>query len=303
MKNWQADLFIILSGTLWGLSFIFGRWGLADCSPGLFLFLRFGLAALVSWILFSRHIKITPKKDRNEGLLLGIMMGGGFLLQIYSLNFTDVSRAAFLTGMCLLGIPILNFIIFREGIKKFSLIGLVLAVIGLYIFLDPSFAGINAGDIIGIVSIPVWALYMIYLTAFTTGKEGLTKTYQYLFWQLVGVLPVAFLTYVFLESGLTPPMHPDLVKGLTLTPRFLIGLFFNAVLASVITVLLLTYFQKYTTAIQAMICLQAEPITATIAAFILLDEPITSHVAVGGTIIIIAIFISEIGPMLSHKNN
>ncbi|MDR2444011.1 MAG: DMT family transporter [Deltaproteobacteria bacterium] len=301
MKNWQADLLILFGASIWGFSFIFGRWGLADCSPGLFMFMRFALAALVTYVLFAKHIKLTPKKNRNEGLILGMMMGGGYLLQTYSLNFTDVARAAFFTGMCLLGIPILNYILFRDVIKINSLVGLVIVIIGLYIFLDPSFKGINAGDIVGLISIPVWALYMIYLSVYTTGKTGMGATYQYLFWQLVGVLPVGLLTFIVLESGLTPPLHPDLVKGLTLSNKFVIGLIFNAILASVITVLLHTSSQKYTTPIQAMICFQAEPITATIAAVFIFNEKLTAHVVVGGAIIILAILVSELGWKFSAK--
>jgi drug/metabolite transporter (DMT)-like permease len=308
MKNWQADLVIILTGSIWGFSFIFGRWGLEYCSPGLFLFLRFLLAAMVTFALFHRSIFKTAKKDRKQGLILGMLMGAGYLLQIYSLNFTDVARASFLTGMCLLGIPILNYIIFRDVIKANSLIGLILALLGLYILLDPSFAGggsgLKPGDFMGLVGIIPWALYMIYLTAYTVGKEGKDFTYQYLFWQLVGVLPVALVPALILETGLIPPLHPDLGKGLTVTPVFLAGLFFNSILASVLTVLMHTHCQRHTTAIQGMICLQAEPITATVAAVFLVGEPMTIRVALGGAVVILAILVSELGGQwMAKKKN
>jgi drug/metabolite transporter (DMT)-like permease len=299
MKTWQADLLILLGGAIWGLSFIFSRWGLESCSPALFLFLRFTLAALVTWLLFRRRIRRSSRLDIRRGLLLGVMMGVGYLLQTYSLNFTDVTRASFLTGMCLLGIPILSFALFRELISVYSLIGVAMAVVGLYVFLDPSFAGLRSGDVMGLVAIPFWALYMIYLVRFTSGKEGWDATCQYMFWQLAGVMPVALLSALLLESGLLGDIHPDLSKGLTVAPKFLAGLVFNAVLASVITVLLHTHSQRHTTAIQAMICLQAEPITATATAILLLGEPFNYHVAVGGAIILAAIIVSEAGSLMS----
>jgi drug/metabolite transporter (DMT)-like permease len=301
MKTWQADVCLLACGCLWGLAFIFARWGLASCPPALFLFLRFGLAALVAFILFHRAILKTPKKERREGLLLGLMMGMGYVLQIYSLNFTDVARASFLTSMCLLGIPILNYLIFREVIRINSLVGVVLAIFGLYVFLDPSFSGLKAGDILGLIAIPFWALYMIYLTVYTVGKTGFDFTCQSLFWQLAGVLPPALLVSLVLESGLIAPLHPDLGQPLIVTSRFLIGLAFCAVGASVTTVLVHTNCQKYTTAVQAMLCLQTESLVATAGAWLFLGEIITAHVIVGGLIIIAAILISELGGLWLDK--
>ncbi|MDR0356345.1 MAG: DMT family transporter [Deltaproteobacteria bacterium] len=302
MKVWRADLNILLASSLWGLTYIFGRWALDDCAPALFIFLRIGLAALVSWPFIHKSVKKTTPKVRREGLILGLLTGTGYILQVYSLNFTTVARSAFLTGMCLIGIPILSFILFRQVIKKNSLVGVILAVIGLYIFLDPSFAGVNVGDIIGIIGIPVWALYMIYMSVFTEGKTDPDETNQYLFWQLIGVLPLALLTVLIFESGFVlAPLHPDLAKGLTLTPTFLIGLAFAAVMGTLIPVFLQTRSQRYTTAVQAMICFQFEPVTAAIASFVILHEPMTANTLVGGLIIIMAVLISEIGGILADK--
>jgi drug/metabolite transporter (DMT)-like permease len=230
-------------------------------------------------------------------------MAGGYILQVYSINFTDVARAAFLTCICLIGIPIFSFILFKEVIKLHSLIGVILAVIGLYIFLDPNFAGINAGDILGLLSIPPWALYMIYLSVFTNGKEGPDVTNQYLYWQLIGVLPAALMTALIFESGLIAPLHPDLGKGLTLSPKLVIGVVFNGVFASLATVYLQTRCQRYTSAVQAMICFQVEPIVATIAALIILSESLNAHVVVGGIIILSAVVSSELGGILVRRNS
>ena len=301
MKTWQADLCLIFCGCLWGMAFIFASWALESCSPAIFLFLRFGLASLAAFILFPKRILRTPKKERREGLLLGLMMGAGYILQVYSLNFTEVARSAFLTSMCLLGIPIMNFLIFKEGVRLNSLAGVVIAIFGLWIFLDPSFKGIAAGAVLGLIAIPFWALYMIYLSVFTVWRSGFDFTCQSLFWQLLGVMPPALLAVAVFESGLIEPLHPSLAKGLAVNPKMLVGLVFCAVAASVVTVLIHTGSQKYTTAVQAMLCLQSESLVATGAAAIMLSEPITAHVVVGGIIILAAIAISELGGIWLDK--
>jgi drug/metabolite transporter (DMT)-like permease len=279
------------------MAFIFGRWGLEYCTPALFLFLRFGLGALVALILFGKHIVKTPRKERREGLLLGLMMGMGYLLQVYSLNFTDVARAAFLTSMCLLGIPIMNYLIFKQMIRINSLVGVIMAIVGLYVFLDPSFQGVKSGDVMGLIAIPFWAVYMIYLTVYTVGRTGFAFTSQSLFWQLVGVLPPALVAALVFETGLVESVS----GGLTVNLKFVFGWVFCAVVASVCTVLIHTSTQKYTTAVQAMLCLQSESLVATAAAALMLGEPVTAHVVVGGLIIIAAILVSELGGMWLDK--
>lgn len=293
---------IVLAASIWGLSYIFGRWGLSSCSPALFLVLRFSVAALAVYPLIRRSFAKATNRLRLEGLILGLSMGGGYLLQTYSLNFTSVARASFLTGMCLIGIPILGYVLFRQVIRAHSLAGVALAVIGLYVFLDPGFSGVNVGDLIGLVAIPVWALYMIYVSVYTEGKTDPDITCLYLFWQLVGVIPLALLAFVVFESGLLlPPLHPDLGKGLSVTPIFMVGLLLSALFSSLLTVYLQTKAQRFTTAVQAMICFQMEPVTAIVAAWLILGEPISAHAIVGGLIIISAVLISELGGLWTEN--
>jgi drug/metabolite transporter (DMT)-like permease len=301
MKIWQADLAIMLSASFWGLSYIFTRWGLVDCSPALFLCFRFGLASIGAAVICRRHFKGMSRKTVKNGLSLGLMMGAGYVLQTYSVNFTEITRAAFLTGMALPAIPLLSFLLFGEKLKKHNLVGIVLALAGLYILMDPSFSGINSGDVLGLISIPVWALYMIYMSVYTVGQKDPKVTYQLLFLQLLGAVPFALVSALIFESGLIPPIHPDLGKGLSLSSDFFLGLFCCAFLASLATVFIQTRCQKYTSAVQAMLCYQLEPVTASLAAFLILAEPMTANILLGGAIIICGVLLSEFGGIWAMK--
>ncbi|MDR1487631.1 MAG: DMT family transporter [Deltaproteobacteria bacterium] len=302
MKPWQADIFILISSIFWGFAYIFNRWALLYCSPALFVFFRFALAALAAGLILHKSIRLTSPLRRRQGLILGLLMGCGYILQIFSVNFTQVARSAFISSMFLLAVPIMGFLIFRDIIKIPNLIGVVLAAIGLYIFLDPNFSGVNAGDVMAFASIPMWALYMIYLSVYTKQDHEKDSSLQFLFWQLIGLLPVSLLTYLVFESGLfLSPLHPDLGKGLTITPMFLTGLSFTAFLCSILAVFLQTRFQKYTTAVQAANCYQIQPIIATLAAFFILGEPLKNRTIIGGAIIIAALLCSEVGGVLMDK--
>jgi drug/metabolite transporter (DMT)-like permease len=284
------------------MSFIFTRWGLDDCSPALFLLTRFALALAVSLLLFGRRLAGMPRSTFRKGVLLGLLMGGGYLLQNYSVNFTEVSRAAFIAAMTLPAIPVMSFVLFRDKIKLNNVVGVALALVGLYLLLDPQFGGFRIGDLIAFLSVPLWALYMIYINRFTEGSEEPYLTVRLLITQFIGgIALVAVFTAVF-ESGLIlAPLHPDLGKGLAPTGRYWAGLLYCALLASIVIVFIQNSCQKYTSPVQAMLCFQFEPITATAGAWLLLDENVGLKAVAGAAVIILGVLASEIGGMLMGR--
>jgi drug/metabolite transporter (DMT)-like permease len=252
---------------------------------------------IVSIFIFGHKLTGLSKTTAKRGLLLGLLMGGGYLLQNYSVNFTEVPRAAFIASLTLPAIPIVSFVLFREKIKKHNLLGVVMALVGVYFLIDPSFEGVNSGDVIALLSVPMWALYLIYMNIFTKDLEG--QTGQLLVLQFMGALPVTIIVAVLFETGLWAPLHPDLAKGLTFTPEFWIGLLYCALLASIGIVFIQTACQKYTTPVQAMLCFQFEPVTAAAGAWIFLDETVGVLGVMGAIIIILGVLTSELGGLLA----
>jgi drug/metabolite transporter (DMT)-like permease len=228
-------------------------------------------------------------------------MGAGFLLQTYSVNFTEIGRAAFIAALTLPAIPVVSFILWREKIKFFNFLGVLLALVGAYFLMDPSFAGINAGDAIALLSVPMWALYLIYMNKFTEGEDDPHLTPRLLVLQFIGAIPLVLLVALIFESGLTPALHPDLVRGLDVSWRFVAGLAFCAILASICIVFIQTACQKHTTPVQAMLCFQFEPITATVLAWPILGEAVTAKMALGAAIIIAGVLTSELGALLAAR--
>ncbi|MDR1039426.1 MAG: DMT family transporter [Deltaproteobacteria bacterium] len=301
MKAWQADLAIVGAATIWGLSFIFTSWGLEASPPATFLLFRFLVALAASLALFWKCLAGLPKRTAKRGLTLGFLMGTGYLLQNYSVNFTEVPRAAFIAAMTLPAIPLVSFVLFREKVKGYNLAGILLALIGLWLLIDPSFKGVKSGDVIALLSVPMWALYLIYINRFTEGDDDPLLTKRLLVLQFAGAIPLVLLTALVFEWGLLPPVHPDLARPLAPNAHFWIGLAFCAFLASIGIVFIQTACQKYTTPIQAMLCFQFEPITATVFAWPILGQRIGLLGAVGASVIILGVLTSELGGILAAK--
>ncbi|MDR1036362.1 MAG: DMT family transporter [Deltaproteobacteria bacterium] len=301
MKAWQADLAIVGAAAIWGLSFIFTSWGLESLSPALFLLCRFLVALSASAALFWKCLRGIPKRTARRGLALGFLMGTGYLLQNYSINFTEVPRAAFIAALTLPAIPVVSFVLFREKVKSYNLAGILLALVGAYLLIDPSFGGVRSGDVIALLSVPMWALYLIYMSRFTEGDDDPLLTKRLLILQFAGAVPLVLLTAFVFESGILPPVHPELSKAFAPNAHFWIGLAFCAFLASIGIVFIQTACQKYTSPVQAMLCFQFEPVTATVFAWPILGQKIGLLAGAGAAIIILGVVTSELGGIMAAK--
>src|SRR4051812_37569165 len=91
---------LVFAGSLWGLGFVASRWALGGIGPFWITALRFGIAFLLAApaILLSRELRAQAGRDQllltaGPGLLIGLTL----IVQIYGLQFTTVTRAAFIT--------------------------------------------------------------------------------------------------------------------------------------------------------------------------------------------------------------
>jgi drug/metabolite transporter (DMT)-like permease len=102
-----ADLLLVGAAAVWGTTFVVVRGALRDVSPLLFVSIRFTLAALlVAPIVFWRGGRPGPGAWR-AGVAAGVPLLIGFALQTVGLQWTPPARAAFLTGLYVVLVPVL----------------------------------------------------------------------------------------------------------------------------------------------------------------------------------------------------
>ena len=93
----KADVVILLTTALWGVTFVMVKDSLGQADPFTFLVLRFGLAALAAAVWAGRDLLHGP--SLRAGAFLGLFLFAGYALQTTGLDLTTPSRSAFITGM------------------------------------------------------------------------------------------------------------------------------------------------------------------------------------------------------------
>jgi len=286
LKSWKAELLLALVTLIWGCTFLFTKQGLDDCSPSLYIIIRFSISLIVSFVFFNRKLLKIDRNTIKQGLILGIMFGCGFVLQTYGLKFTSVSKSAFITGTCVLLTPFVFWFVERKAIYLWQKVGVAVASVGLWIFTNPDFNNLNWGDIMTLGSTFFWAFYITYMDVFTRSRTRTEETMQLVATQLTGALPIVLITFLIFDSN-SVFIRP--------TINLIVSLLFNGFLASFMATLVHTAIQRYSTPVKAALIFSLEPLIATAAAYIVINERLLPYEIIGGIILFTGVIVSELG--------
>ena len=82
---------------------------LDDLAPATFKAWRFGLAAVVLLVARPDRVRALARIECRRGLVLGLLLGSGFLLQTVGLSTTAAGLSGFLTGISVVLTPVLGW--------------------------------------------------------------------------------------------------------------------------------------------------------------------------------------------------
>ncbi len=284
----MAELALLLLTIFWGSTFLLTKRILATTSPGVFLSLRFGLAAvamgIVWWLVHRRRpVRLTPGLWR-DGTLLGLTMAGGFLLQTIGLRYTTAPRSGFLTGLTVLFVPLVARFGMKKPVAPATWIGVSLALVGLAVMTRPFDGSVTTamrfGDTLTLGCAVAFAAHLVW-TAEWSARHALPPL---LLVQILVVLVGALVLAAFEPRQVGPA--PDLIAvvvytGLVMTA----GAFF-----------LQTWAQRHTTAVRAALIFALEPVFAALCVWLVGGERIPAAEWIGGAVIVAGVVFGEITP-------
>jgi drug/metabolite transporter (DMT)-like permease len=276
----QADGALCLITLVWGVTFVVVKDALGYGDPFSFLALRFCVGAVVLSALVGRQV-LQPRNLRH-GAVLAVFLFGGFALQTTGLTQTTPSRSAFITGMSVVFVPFLSLLLFRRMPKPSSLVGVVLAAVGLYLLTRPDAGGAGGfgrGDVLTLGCAVAYAVH-ITLTERYAPKEGVMGLVAVQLW---GVALLSALSLPFVE------------RRVEWTASFVGAVLVCGVIASAGTISLQTWGQARTTAVRAAVIYSLEPVFAAAYSVALGYEVLGSREWAGGGLILLGVLVSEVG--------
>ena len=287
-RSTQADLVFLFIVSLWGTSFALVKGALPLISPILFTVTRFALAALIWAALFGKTLRGASRGTFARGLLLGVVLGSGLVLQTAGLNFTTAGMSGFITGLAVVVVPLLVILIERRLPKPTSLAGVALCTVGLAVLSSPSAVGLNRGDLLTIGCAVLFGLYIVLVEIFT--GEGGYDPRALAVAQGIGVVLVSLVAMLLLEKPRMELTWSLAWRGTALG------------LMAALTLPLQLYWQRYISATRAAVILTLEPPLAALFGFILLGEILSGAAYLGGGLIFAGMLVAEGGARLMPGN-
>lgn len=287
-KKFLAQAGMVITTMIWGITFVMVKDALNDAGPYMFAFLRFGLAFLVGTIFAYNKIESITINEVIAGLICGFTLFAGYAFQNYGLMETTPSKSAFITSVSVIMVPIILFLFRINQVKMKVWLSTFLAIVGLYILLDPTGVGLNVGDILTFGCALSFAIHVIFQDRYLSKGVDVVN---FFLTQMIFITIFSFIGAILFEGN-----------SFYLTDRLLIAIIITGILATFVSFLLMIWAQTMLDANQTAILLSLEPVFAALFSTFFAGEILGFYGWVGGFVIVVAVISSNITIYHPKKN-
>ncbi|MFW9923766.1 MAG: DMT family transporter, partial [Candidatus Thorarchaeota archaeon] len=147
-----ADFALLIITAIWGSTFVMVDTAIETMNVLVFIALRFSIAFVILLIIFGYQLFKNKIRliDIGRGVIIGIFLFIGYIFQTFGLDLgTEPGKAAFITGLYVVLVPIFSAILLKKKPHWLSWIGISVAVIGLGLLSLKSFTSFQFQDIFG----------------------------------------------------------------------------------------------------------------------------------------------------------
>lgn len=280
----KVDLLLLVFTAIWGLSFPLTKNVLEYTSIFSFLSLRFVSAAIILIIVFYKRLKLINIKDILYGSIIGFTFFGSLAFQVSSLRFTSASNSAFISGLSVVFVPLVSAKFSKKKLDISSIIGVIIASIGLFFISGGLNFRLNLGDLLALMCAICITFQIIFIDIFSSKCDP----------SLIGVLQVSFCAIFYTCISLLVDTKPILFNT-----ELIISIFATGILGTALAYTGLVFVQKFTSPTHTAIIFSAEPVFAAIFAVLIhnnrgVGETFALNTVIGCIMILIAMLVSEL---------
>lgn len=285
-----AHLLLIGVVLVWGCTFPLVKSALHDISPLLFNLLRMSLAAALMLATHPGTLRGLTRAELRLGATAGVFLALGYQFQTTGLAHTTPSKSAFLTGLVVVMVPLLNLLprvappnAPKPGVA--ALTGAALAFLGLILL--TSQPGTGAAILSG-MHLGEW-LTLVCAIAFAAHLLTLAHAAPEVSARRLGTLQIAFAALVMLATlplGGHPAFH--------LTGRAALALGVTAVLATAAAFTIQSWAQQILPPTHTALILTLEPVFAALTSLLFFHERFGPREFIGAVLILAGILLAEL---------
>ncbi len=300
-RKLRSNIMLIAAAMIWGFAFVAQSVGMDYVEPFTFNAVRIFIAGivLVLYILFrnllDKRENIKPKIITGEykrniiagGVLCGIALFAASSLQQIGLQYTTAGKAGFLTALYIVMVPILGIFNRRRASGKVWL-GVVIAVIGMYLLCIKEGFTINKGDVLVVLCALVFSVHILIIDHYSPLVDGVIMScIQFFTCGILSIIPMVIFERPDMSSiveAWIPILYAGALSGGVAYTLQIIG-------------------QKGTDPAVSSLLLSLESVFAALGGFIILNEIFTEREFIGSLLIFSAVIITQLPERKGIKLN
>ena len=276
--NRIGRLTLFMAAFFWGVSFVLMKNVIGNIPTFYVLAIRFCGAGLILLPVCAGRLKNLDRSYLKSGMLMGIAILLGYILQTYGLQSTTPGKNAFLTSVYCVIVPFLYWIFIKKKPDKYNAAAAIVCIVGVgFISLTGSFS-IGIGDLLTIFCGFFFALHIVITSRCVAGRD-----------------PVALAMIQFLTSGAAALICALIfeTRPANVETADILSLAFLTVVSTAVCLLMQIFGQKYTPPSQAAVILTLESVFGMLASVAFYSERLTLRLVVGFALTFAAVIISE----------
>ena len=272
----MTGLALVGVALVWGTAFVVMKPALEQEPLWDFIATRFSVAVVVMLLFRPTIVRQMSRKILTRGTYLGVILAVAFITQSIGLTLNTAATTGFITGLYVVVVPLLSWLMFRIPIGGRVWVGVSLAFVGLALISINGFS-FNLTQLWVLVGAILFALHYVVLARWSPGLSSYALTVV----QLAAATAVAWVGA--LVDGYQPPPTLDVWLGVAYT-----GIF-----ATAVAFFVQTWAEARMDASRVAVILTLEVVFAAIVAVAVGQEVLAVKTVIGGALIVLAMFVVE----------
>ncbi|HLN61823.1 MAG TPA: DMT family transporter [Symbiobacteriaceae bacterium] len=292
IRTWQADALLLAVTAIWGATFPVVK-NATDLNGGgvptyWFIAARFTLAALLLGVIFWRRLVAVPLKTWAAGALVGSFLFAGYAFQTFGLAYTTSSKAGFITGLCVVMVPVLAVFWLKRKPTPGAWLGVATATVGLAILSLNADLRPTYGDLLVFLCAIGFALHIAAVARYSGPHDPTALA-------VIQIGTAAVLSWGMHLAG-TGTLAPGVagVQWWGGPAHVIVAWLICGVLATAVAFLLHNVLQPFTTPTHTALIFSAEPVWGAVFSFLLLGETLAAREYLGAALIVAGMLLAEI---------
>jgi len=281
----RANLLLLLASLIWGFAFVAQKIGANYLGAFAFNGIRFAfgsLSLIPVLIYFNKKSSNNVNENKLESPLIGGIIAGSVIftgnsLQQIGLAYTTAGKAAFITALYIVLVPIFS-VFLKRRISLSNWAGVFVAIIGLYFLSITETLTISMGDLLQVGGAVCFAVHILLIDHLIKKVDAIKLSF------------IQFTTCSILSLASALIFETITLRAIE---QAIVPLLYGGICSVGIAYTLQVIGQKNAKPSHAAIILSMESVFATIGGLIILHENLTLRASIGCILMLLGILLSQ----------